>query len=68
MTDWIVVTRNRMQRKMVQIFVRVNGSKATPMDVNLADDKVEDVITRIQNDEDAYVTMHGRVLKREEKS
>ena len=52
---------------MVQIFVRVNGSKATPMDVNLTDDKVEDVISRIQNDEDVYVTMHGRVLKRGEK-
>ena len=55
------------QRKIVQIFVRVNGSKSTPMDVNLADDKVEDVMRRIQNDEDAYVTMHGRVLKRREK-
>ena len=52
---------------MVQIFVRVNGSKATPMDVNLTDDKVEDVIRRVQNDEDVYVTMHGRVLKRGEK-
>ena len=40
-TDWIVVTRNRRQRKMIQIFVRINGSKATPMDVNLTDDKVE---------------------------
>ena len=62
-----VVTRNRRERKMVQIFVRVNGSKATPMDVNLTDDKVEDVIRRIQNDEDVYVTMHGRVLRRDEK-
>ena len=66
-TGWTVVTRNRRQRKMVQIFVRVNGSKATPMDVNLTDDKVEDVIRRIQNDEDVYVTMHGRVLRRDEK-
>ena len=65
-TGWTVVTRNRRQRKMVQIFVRVNGSKATPMDVNLTDDKVEDVIRRIQNDEDVYVTMHGRVLRRDE--
>ena len=65
MTDWTVVARNK--RKMVEIFVRVNGSKATPMDVNLTDDKVEDVIRRIQNDEDAYVTMNGRVLKRREK-
>ena len=67
MTGWIMVTRNKRQRKMVQIFVRVNGSKATPMEVNLTDDKVEDVMRQIQNDEDVYVTMHGRVLKRGEK-
>ena len=66
-TDWTVVTRNRRQRKMVQIFVRVNGSKATPMDVMLANDKVEDVMRRIQNDEDAYVTMQGKVLRTSEK-
>ena len=52
---------------MIQIFVRVNGSEATPMEVNLTDDRVEDVMRRIQNDEDAYVTLHGRVLKRGEK-
>ena len=52
---------------MVQIFVRVNGSKATPMEVNLTDDRVEDVMRRIQNDEDAYVTLHGKVLRRDEK-
>ena len=37
------------------------------MEVNLADDKVDDVIRRIQKGEDVYVTMHGRVLKRSEK-
>ena len=37
------------------------------MEVNLTDDKVEEVMRRIQNDEDAYVTLHGRVLKRSEK-
>ena len=52
---------------MIQIFVRVNGSKATPMEVNLTDDRVEDVMRRIQNDEDAYVTLHGRVLKERRK-
>ena len=66
--DWTVVTRSqRQKKKLIQIFVRMNGSKATPMELNLADDKVEDVMRRIQNDEDAYVTMHGRVLKRSEK-
>ena len=37
------------------------------MEVNLTDDKVEDVMRRIQKDEDACVTMHGRVLKRSER-
>ena len=52
---------------MVQILVKVNGSKATPMEVNLTDDKVEDVMRRIQKDEDAYVTMQGKVLRTSEK-
>ena len=65
-TGWTEVTRRR-RRKMILIFVRVNGTKATPMEVNLTDDRVEDVMRRIQNDEDAYVTLHGRVLRRGEK-
>ena len=52
---------------MAQIFVKVNGSKVTPMEVNLTDDKVEDVMRQIQKDEDVYVTMHGKVLRRDEK-
>ena len=52
---------------MVQIFVKVNGSKATPMEANLSDDKVEDVMRQIQKDEDAHVTMHGRPQKRSQK-
>ena len=52
---------------MVKIFVKVNGSKATPMEVNLTDDKVEDIMRQVQEDEDAYVTMQGKVLKRSEK-
>ena len=66
-TGWTVVTRNTKQRKLAQIFVKVNGSKATPMEVNLTDDKVEDVMRQIQKDEDVYVTMHGKVLRRDEK-
>ena len=52
---------------MAQIFVKVNGSKATPMDVNLTDDKVEDMMRQVQKDEDAYVTMQGKVLGASEK-
>ena len=67
-TGWTVVTRSKKQMKRtVQIFVKVDGSKLTPMEVSLADDKIEDVIRRIPNGEDVYVTMHGRTLKRSEK-
>ena len=52
---------------MVQIFVKVNGSKATPIEVNLTDDRVEDIMRQVQNDEDAYVTMQGKLLKTSEK-
>ena len=65
--DWTVVTRNKRQNKMAQIFVKVNGSKATPMEVNLTDGKVEDVMSQIQKNEDVYVTMYGKVLRRNEK-
>ena len=64
-TGWTEVTRRR--RKMVQIFVKVDGSKVNPMEVSLTDDKVEDVLRQVQNDEDAYVTMQGKVLMRDEK-
>ena len=65
-TGWTEVTRKK-KRKTVQIFVKVDGSKVSPMEVSLTDDRVEDVMRRIQNDEDAYVTMHGRVLKKGER-
>ena len=67
-TDWVEVRRRTRWRscKMVQIFVKVNGSKATPMEVNLTDDKVKDVMKRIQSDEDAYVTMQGKALRTSE--
>ena len=66
-TDWTEVTRNKRQKKMIQIFVKVNGSKVTPMEVSLTDDKVADVMRRIQKDEDAYVTRQGKVLRTREK-
>ena len=63
---WTEVTRKK-RKKMVQIFVKVNGSKTSPMEVSLTDDRVEDVMRQIQKDEDVYVTMHGKVLRRDEK-
>ena len=37
------------------------------MEVSLTDGKVEDVMRQIQKDEDVHVTMHGNVLRRNEK-
>ena len=54
-------------RKAVQIFVKVDEAKVTPMEISLTDGKVEDVMRQVQKDEDVYVTMHGRVLRRNEK-
>ena len=45
--DWTVVRRNKRQSKMAQIFVKVSGPKATSMEVNLTDGKVEDVTSQI---------------------
>ena len=52
---------------MVQIFIKVDEAKVTPMEVSKTEDKVEDVMRQVQKDEDVYVTMHGRVLRRKEK-
>ena len=62
-TGWTEVTRNK-RRKMIQMFVKVDGSRVTPIEVNLKDDKVDDMMRQVQKDEDACVTMHARVLKR----
>ena len=51
----------------VQIYVKVSGGKLVPTEVNLMDDKVEDVVMQFLSSEDVYVTMQGRVLKRNEK-
>ena len=57
---------DEMQRRMIQIFVKVYEAKVTPMEVSLTDGKVEDVVRQTQKDEDVYVTMHGKVLRRNE--
>ena len=66
-TDWTVVSRSKNQKKMIQIYVKVNGGKLVPTEVNLMNGKVEDVMRQIPSSEDMYVTMQGRVLKRSEK-
>ena len=42
-TGWTEVTRKK-RRKTVQIFVKMDEAKVTPMDVSLTDGKVEDVM------------------------
>ena len=42
-TGWTLVSKKH-RRRTVQIFVKVDGSKVTPIEVSLMDDKVEDVI------------------------
>ena len=53
---------------MIHIFVKVDGSKVTPMEVSPTDDKVEDVTRQIQKDEDVYVTMQEQDAGGEETS
>ena len=66
MTDWTVVTRAKKHRKRtVQIFVKVDGSKVTPVEVSLTDDKVEDVMKRIQKDEVCDNTRKSAEKKRD---
>ena len=49
---------------MIQIFVKVDGSKVTPMELSKTGDKVDDLARRIPNGEDVYVMMHGNIEKK----
>ena len=51
---------------MIQIFVKVNESKAFPLDAS-TDDKVEVLMRQIQKNEDACVTLQGKVLRTSER-
>ena len=66
--DWTKVTRNKRQSKRtVQIFVKVDGSRAITREMALSD-KVSDVAKRSVccSKSDVYVTSGGRVLRRSE--
>ena len=66
-TGWTVVTRNKRQRKMVQIFVKVDGGKTSVMEMEMSDN-VDDIVKKIPiNDRDVYVTSGGRTLRRNDK-
>ena len=71
-TDWVNVTRKRRSKssETVQIFVKVDGAKATTMEL-APSDKVGYIVKRIQNNmsgstRDAHVTSGGIVLGRSE--
>ena len=65
-TGWTEVTRNK-RKKMVQIFVKVDGMKTAAMEVS-PEDKVQKILNIVSKcDRDVYVTSGGRILKRSDK-
>ena len=66
--DWTRVTRDKRQgKRTIQIFVKVDGSRAITMEMALSD-KVSDVAQRSVccNESDVYVTSGGLMLRRNE--
>ena len=65
-TGWTEVTRNK-RKKMVQIFVKMDGMKTVTMEVS-PEDKVQKILnTASKSDRDVYVTSGGRVLRGSDK-
>ena len=63
-TGWTEVTRKK--KKMVQIFVKVDGGKTSMIEMKRSD-KVDDIVKKIPiSDQDVYVTSEGRVLRGDE--
>ena len=59
---WTVVIRSR--KRTVQTFVKVDGMKTVLMDVS-PDERVQKILNTVSgSDQDMYVTVHGRVLRR----
>ena len=64
-TGWTEVSRKR--KKMVQIFVKVDGGKTSTMEMEM-NDRVDDIVKRTPiSDQDVYVTSGGRILRRRDK-
>ena len=66
--DWTRVTRNKRQSKRtIQIFVKVDGSRAITREMALSD-TVSDIVKRsvCRSKSDVHVTSGGRVLRRSE--
>ena len=65
-TGWTEVTRNK-RKKMVQIFVKVDGMKTVAMEVS-PEDKVQKILNTVSgSDRDVYVTSGGRILRGSDK-
>ena len=65
-TGWTEVTRNK-RKKMVQIFVKMDGGKTSAMEMEM-NDKVDDILKKILiSHHDVYVTSGGRILRRSDK-
>ena len=65
-TGWTEVTRNK-RKKMVQIFVKVDGMKTVAMEVS-PEDKVQKILNTVSgSDQDVYVTSGGRLLRGSDK-
>ena len=65
-TGWTEVTRNK-RKKMVQIFVKMDGMKTVVMEVS-PEDKVQKILNTVSgSDRDVYVTSGGRILRRSDK-
>ena len=68
-TDWVEVKRRsrRKSRKMIQIFVKVDGGKTSAMEMEMSD-RVDDIVKKIPiSDQDVYVTSGERTLRRSDK-
>ena len=65
-TGWTEVTRNK-RKKMVQIFVKVDGMKTVAIEVS-PEDKVQKILNIVSgSDWDVYVTSGGRILRGSDK-
>ena len=65
-TGWTVVTRNK-RKKMVQIFVGVDGMKTVTMEVS-PKGKVQKILNTVsKSNRDVYVTSGGRILEGSDK-
>ena len=65
-TGWTEVTRNK-RKKVVQIFVKVDGMKMVAMEVS-PEDKVQKILNTVSGIErDVYVTSGGRILRGSDK-